>query len=167
MSFLERILLKIYFPQFNCPNESRFNSLFISINKKENSLKGKLNKSKEIYPEKIIRNEDKRTSLLIKGIPKYISKDEIRNLVEKYGNINYLYIAKESKNKEKDTSIAFINVINYKSIISLFMNLRYLKFEKNGKIYDTKIMYSNIQGKQKLGEYIKKKYYLNFSKKEN
>ena len=167
MSFLDRILLSIYFPQFNCPKESRFNSFFMSINKKENSLKNKLNKTKEIYPEKIIRNEDKRTSLLIKGIPNNISKDEIRNLVEKYGNINYLYIVKELEKKEKDTSIAFINVINYKSIISLFMNLRNLKFERNGKIYNTKIMYSNIQGKQKLGEYIRKKYFLKFSKKEN
>ena len=167
MSFLERILLSIYFPQFDCPNESRFNSLFVSIIRKENSLKNKIKNSIEIYPEKIIRNEDKRTSILIKGIPKDISKDEIRNLIEKYGNINYLYIIKDSKNKEKDTSIAFINVINYKSIISLFMNLRNLKFEKNGKIYNTKIMYSNIQGKQKLGEYIKKKYFFKFSNKGN
>ena len=70
-------------------------------------------------------------------------------------------------NKERDTSIAYINVINYKSIISLFMNLRNLKFEKNGKIYNTKIMYSNIQGKQKLGEYIKKKYFYKFYKNGN
>ena len=167
MSFLERIILSIYFPQFDCPTESRFNSLFISINRKENPLKRKLNNSIEIYPEKIIRSEDKRTSIIIKGIPNDISKDEIRNLIEKYGNINYLYIIKDSKNKEKDTSITFVNVINYRSIISLFMNLRNLKFEKNGKIYNTKIMYSNIQGKQKLGEYIKKKYFYKFYKNGN
>ena len=160
MSFLERILLLIYFPQFNCPNESRFESLFLSILKKENSLKRNISKSIEIFPEKIIRNEDKRTSLLIKGIPNDVSKDEIKNIIEKYGNINYLYIIKDTTNKERDTSIAYINVINYKSIISLFMNLRNLKFERNGKIYKAEIMYSNIQGKQKLGEYIRKKYCL-------
>ena len=114
MGFLERILLLIYFPQFKSPNNSRFESFFLSILKKDNPFKKNKNKSKIIFPEKIIRNEDKRTSLIIKGIPYEMSKKEIRNCIEKYGNLNFLYIVKDLNNEKKNTSIAYVNVINYK-----------------------------------------------------
>ena len=157
MGFLERILLLLYFPQFKSPESSRFESFFISIYKKEKKIKKKVKKlSKIIFPEKIIRNEDKRTSLMIKGIPIDISKKEIRNIIEKYGNLNYLYIIKDPKNTEHNTSIAFVNVVNYKSIIPLYMNLRNYKFNRNGNVYSIEIIYSNAQGKEKLNQYVKK-----------
>ena len=156
MSFLERILLLLYFPQFKSYECSRFESFFISVYKKEKTNKKPKNNSINVFPEKIIRNEDKRTSLMIKGIPLDISKKEIRNIVEKYGNINYLYIIKDPKSLENNTSIAFVNVVNYKSIIPLYMNLRNYKFNKNGKIFNIKIQYSNVQGKEKLNQYVKK-----------
>ena len=155
MNTLEQILLFLYFPQFKSPASSRFEAFFQKISKKELSRKKKANKSKTIYPEKIVRNEDKRTSLIIKGIPSDIPKKDVRNLIEKYGNINYLYITKDLKNKEnKDTSIVFINVINYKTIVPLFMNLRNYKIEQFGKTYNLKISYSSVQGKPKLKEFI-------------
>lgn len=153
MGFIERILLLAYFPQFNSPNHSRFESLFSSIGRNKNPS----NKSKNnnyIYPEKIARNEDKRTSIVIKGIPIDTKKCKVRDFVEKFGNINYLYLAKD-KNKKKNSLMAFINVINYKSIIPLFMNLRNFQLEKYGHIYNVKIMYSKPQGKQELKEYVK------------
>ena len=157
MGFLERIILLLYFPQFKSPESSRFESFFISIYKKEKKNKKKAKKqSKIIFPEKIIRNEDKRTSLMIKGIPIDISKKEIRNIIEKYGNLNYLYIIKDPKNIEHNTSIAFVNVVNYKSIIPLYMNLRNYKFNKNGNVYNIEIIYSNVQGKEQLNQYVKK-----------
>ena len=157
MGFLERILLLLYFPQFKSPENSRFESFFISIYKKEKKIKKKVKKlSKIIFPEKIIRNEDKRTSLMIKGIPIDISKKEIRNTIEKYGNLNYLYIIKDPKNIEHNTSIAFVNVVNYKSIIPLYMNLRNYKFSRNGNVYNIEIIYSNVQGKEQLNQYVKK-----------
>ena len=156
MGFLERIILLLYFPQFKSYECSRFESFFISFYKKEKTTKKPKSKSIIIFPEKIIRNEDKRTSLMIKGIPIDVSKKEIRNLIEQYGNLNYLYIIKDSKNIENNTSIAFVNVVNYKSIIPLYMNLRNYKFNKNGKIYNIEILYSNVQGKEKLNQYIKK-----------
>ena len=157
MGFLERILLLLYFPQFKSPESSRFESFFISIYKKEKKIKKKVKKlSKIIFPEKIIRNEDKRTSLMIKGIPIDISKKEIRNTIEKYGNLNYLYIIKDPKNIEHNTSIAFVNVVNYKSIIPLYMNLRNYKFSRNGNVYNIEIIYSNVQGKEQLNQYVKK-----------
>ena len=157
MGFLERMLLLLYFPQFRSTESSRFESFFISIYKKEKKIKKKAKKlSKIIFPEKIIRNEDKRTSLMIKGIPIDISKKEIRNTIEKYGNLNYLYIIKDPKNIEHNTSIAFVNVVNYKSIIPLYMNLRNYKFNKNGNVYSIEIIYSNVQGKEQLNQYVRK-----------
>ena len=156
MSFLERILLLLYFPQFKSYESSRFESFFISFYKKEKAIKKQKNNSLIIFPEKIISNEDKRTSLMIIGIPLDTSKKEVRNIIEKYGNLNYLYIIKDQKNLESNTSIAFVNVVNYKSIIPLYMNLRNYKFNKNGKIYNIKIQYSNVQGKEKLNQYLKK-----------
>jgi RNA recognition motif-containing protein len=116
-------------------------------------------KSYKIYPEKIIRNEDKRTSIMIKGIPTSMAKSEVRNLVDKYGNINYLYVITSSI---YNYSIAFINVINYKSIIPLFMNLRNCRIENSGKIYNLKIMYSIVQGKQELKKYMKSRKIFNY-----
>ena len=156
MGFLERILLLLYFPQFKSAESSRFESFFISVYKKEKTNKKPKNNSINVFPEKIIRNEDKRTSLMIKGIPIDISKKEIRNIIEKYGNLNYLYIIKDPKNIEHNTSIAFVNVVNYKSIIPLYMNLRNYKFNKNGNVYNIEIIYSNVQGKEQLNQYVKK-----------
>ena len=163
MSFLERILLSLYFPQFKIPLKSRFETLFISIIKMETPLNKDINRTNIIYPEKIVRNEDKRTSLEIKGIPKNMSKNEVRNLLYKFGNINFLYIINSPDYENNNsTSIAFVNVINFKSIIPLFMNLRNLKIEKFGKSYNLEINYSSVQGKQKLKEFIKRHKFSNY-----
>ena len=157
MSILDRILISIYFPQFRSPNCSRFENLFISIVKKKNSLNknSKVNTSKSIYPEKIVRNEDKRTSVEIKGIPMDMTKKEVRNFIGQYGNLNYLYIIKDPNDIEKKSSIAYVNVINYKSIIPLYMNLRNYIFKRNEKIYNIKVMYSIAQGKNELKQFLK------------
>lgn len=164
MNINERILLLLYYPQFNSPSNSRFETLFQSISKKDlSSKKNKINKSRIINPVKIVQNEDKRTSIVIKGIPPDVSKKEVRNILEKYGNLNYLYITKDLDSyEEKKTSVAFINVINYKTIIPLFMNLRNYKFNSNGQLYDLKIMYSPIQGKKQLKQYVKHQYYCEY-----
>ena len=162
MSILERIIISIYFPQFNSPNCSRFESFFVSLLKKENPL-NKNNKSKTIYPEKIVRNEDKRTSLIIKGIPMDMSKKEVRNIIEKYGNLNYLYLTKDTTSEGNNSSIAYANVINYKSIIPIFMNLRNFKLKRNDQIFNIKVMYSLVQGKKQLKQYIKKKHFCKYS----
>jgi predicted HNH restriction endonuclease len=158
MSYLERIILLIYFPQFSSPNNSRFESFFLSIVKENKKLNKKIKNSKIIFPEKIARNEDKRTSIIIKGIPNNLSKSEFKNYLDKFGNINYFYITKETKNKRNNTSIAFINVINYKSIIPLFMDLRNINQKNNSDEDNIEISYSNIQGKTQLKEYVEKKY---------
>jgi RNA recognition motif-containing protein len=159
MAFHELIILSLYYPQFYSPINSRFESFFSSLKKKEKKdiySKKKINKSNKIFPEKIARNEDKRTSLIIKGIPDYFSKNDIYNYFTKFGNINFFYISQKLKNN-KSTLTAFINVINYKSIIPIFMNLRNLKIINGENIYNIEVTYSKIQGKQKLKQYIKEK----------
>ena len=159
MGYYELIILSLYYPQFYSPINSRFESFFHSLKKKEkkeNNSNKKVYKSKKIFPEKIARNEDKRTSILIKGIPDYYSKNDIYNYIIKFGNINYFYILKNLKNN-KSTLTAFINVINYKSIIPIFMNLRNFKIINGENIYNIEVTYSKIQGKQQLKNYIKKK----------
>ena len=159
MGYYELIILSLYYPQFYSPINSRFESFFHSLKKKEkkeNNSNKKVYKSKKIFPEKIARNEDKRTSLLIKGIPDYYSKNDIYNYIIKFGNINFFYILKNLKNN-KSTLTAFINVINYKSIIPIFMNLRNFKIINGENIYNIEVTYSKVQGKQQLKNYIKKK----------
>ena len=152
---IERILLNLYFPQFKSQTRSRFESFFLSIKEDETPLNQKDEyESKIICPEKIIGNEDKRTSLMIEGIPSNISKKGILNLLEKYGNINYLYLTKNI-NDEENGSVAYLNVINYKTIIPLFMNLRNFRFFSNGKLFSLKLKYSTAQGKKQLKHYIK------------
>ena len=159
----EQILILLYFPQFKSQDNSRFGSFFQSIQKNNCLLEGdSIYKSKKIYPDQIIRNEDKRTSLSIQGLPVGLSKKEIRNLIEKYGNINYLYVIKNKNDEEKKSSVAYINVINYRTIIPLFMNLKNLVFNSNGKIYNLKIMYSKAQGKEQLKQYIKRSYFCKY-----
>ena len=161
MGFYELILLSLYYPQFYSPINSRFESFFHSLKKKEKKIinsNKKVYKSKKIFPEKIARNEDKRTSLLIKGMPDYYSTNDIYNYITKFGNINYFYITKKLKNN-KSTLTAFLNVINYKSIIPIFMNLRNLKINNGELIYNIEVTYSKIQGKEKLKHYIKQKYF--------
>ena len=95
MSIKDKILIQLYFPNFISPPSSRFESLFNVLNKNDGNKK--TNESYLIFPERIIRAEDKRTSILIKNIPKNIKKKEIRSLVEKYANINFLRITHDKK----------------------------------------------------------------------
>lgn len=109
-----------------------------------------------------MQGEDKRTSIVIKNIPKNMKKKEIRKMVEKYGNINFLAI---SKDKEKENYVnAYLNAINYKSIVPIYMNLRKVNFNYQGNLLNIQIVYSEVQGKSEL-----KKVFVNdyFDKKNN
>ena len=98
MNLREKILLGLYFPNFKSPSSSRFDSLFKYLEK--HKKKKKHTKSYIIFPERIIGGEDKRTSILIKNIPKNIKTKEIRGIVEKFGNINFLRITQDKKFNE-------------------------------------------------------------------
>ena len=151
MNIRDKILVKLYFPEFNSPTSSRFESLFIVLNKSPGN-KNK-NVSYKIFPERIIRGEDKRTSILIKNIPKNIKKREIRGMVEQFANINFLGITQDKK--VKNFIVAYLNVINYKTIVPIFMGLRKHIFNYNNKEIITELYYSKIQGKEELKKVFK------------
>ena len=153
----ERIIIDLYFPNFTRPSSSRFESLFISLSKIEENKKNDTFYSYLIFPEKIIQGKDKRTSLLIKNIPKIIKKREIRNMVEKYGNINYLILTQD--NMAENFLIAYLNVINYRSIVPIYMGLRKTIFYYMNKAFQIEIMYSKIQGKEELKKIFNVKYF--------
>ena len=152
MSLSDKILVQLYFPHFNSPSSSRFEALFLFLdknNRNKNKNKNKNNNiSYYIFPERIIRGEDKRTSILIKNIPKTIKKREIRSLVENFANINYLGIKQDKKSK--DFNIAYLNVINYKSVVPIYMGLRKHTFDYHNTKIVTELFYSKYQGKEEL-----------------
>ena len=159
MSEIDKILLKLYFPEFRSPGSSRFESLFIDLNK-YSSLKSI---SYMISPERVIQGTDKRTSLIIKNIPKNIKKKEIRNLVQKYGNINFLALCPDYD--FADLLIAYLNVINYKSVAPIFMGLRKYKFNYFNNVYSIKINYAQVQGKEGLKQFFNINNKANISEK--
>lgn len=146
MSIRDKILVQLYFPHFNSPSSSRFESLFLNLNKSDENKKNNI--SYIIFPERIIRGEDKRTSILIKNIPKNVKKKEIRGLIENYANINFLGLTQDKKSKSY--IVAYFNVINYKSVVPIFMNLRKHKYNYNNKEMVIELYYSKFQGKEEL-----------------
>jgi hypothetical protein len=150
MSLSDKIIVQLYFPHFNSPSSSRFESLFLFLgknNRNKSNYKNN-NKSYYIFPERVIRGEDKRTSILIKNIPKTIKKREIRSLIENFANINYLRIKQDKKSK--NFNVAYLNVINYKSIVPIYMGLRKYTFNYDNKKIVTELFYSKYQGKEEL-----------------
>jgi hypothetical protein len=150
MSLSDKIIVQLYFPHFNSPSSSRFESLFLFLgknNRNKSNYKNN-NKSYYIFPERVIRGEDKRTSILIKNIPKTIKKREIRSLIENFANINYLRIKQDKK--FKNFNVAYLNVINYKSIVPIYMGLRKYTFNYDNKKIVTELFYSKYQGKEEL-----------------
>ena len=157
MCFWERVIIKLYFPQFKSPSASRFQNFFFDLNKYENSKGKKKEISYKIFPDKIMQGEDKRSSIIIKNIPKNMKKKDIRKMVEKYGNINFLSIIKDG---EKENYMkAYINVINYKSIVPIYMNLRKIKFNYQGNLLNIQIVYSEVQGKSELKKIFNNEYF--------
>jgi RNA recognition motif-containing protein len=156
MNIKDKIIIDLFFPQFNSPPCSRFESLFIFLNKNDSNVRKKNIVSYTIFPERIMQGEDKRTSLILKNIPKNIKKKDIRNMIEKFGNINFLSISKDQN--IDNFIVAYLNVINYKSIVPIYMGLRKHTFTYLGKTINIEIYYSKVQGKDELKKMFKNNY---------
>ena len=150
MNLKEKILLELSFPHFASPPSSRFEEFFSNL--KETCECINSNIAYKIYPERIISGADKRTSIVIKNIPRNVKKKEIRAMIEVFANINYLSIVKDKTMKKH--ILAYVNVINYKNIVPIFMGLR--KHFINNK-HQTKMLelyYSEYQGKANLKKFL-------------
>ena len=65
-----------------------------------------------------MQGADKRTSIIIKNIPKNMKKRDIRKMIEKYGNINFLHNHNISISF-KYQKIIYFDKINYLKLIYL------------------------------------------------
>jgi RNA recognition motif-containing protein len=147
------LVFKYIFPKFSVPNKSRF--LGISFT---NNVNNEINtnipmNSFEISLEKIKNSEDKRTSIILKNIPNTLNKENLNKLLLGVGNINYLYLPFDKISK-KNFGFAFVNMVNYKSIIQLYNKLTSLNFDNSNNTIE--IYYSKIQGKNELSKMFKK-----------
>ena len=90
-------------------------------------------------------------------MPNDIFKEELKNIIQPLGNINFIYIPLLIKNKNKQKNIlpcAYINVINYKSILKIIETFEQMKkvcLSQNEKDFSkVEIFYSGTQGKSAL-----------------
>lgn len=161
------ILLQLYFPYYSKKSKSRFESFFQSL--PINITKIKI--SSKIFPEKIIQGTDKRSSVVLKNIPILFTKNILRSIIESFGNINFLHINKvkqnnnnsnnykndensknsntnnNNQNNENLSNNVYVNFINYKSIVNMYM---FMKKSENNSLSNIGMYYSKVQGKHNL-----------------
>ncbi len=154
------LVLKLLFSGFSYPQESRFVKNFVSqkTKPKQTLSVNKLKKrSLNIETINITNGKDKRTTIIIKNLPNNISKDELKSIIEPLGNINFIYIPLLIKNKNRLNNIspcAYVNVINYKTILKIVQKFEELKILNSSEIdkdfSKVEIFYSGTQGKHAL-----------------
>ena len=162
-----KILLEL-FPNLSHPSQSRFHEFFKKLKelnkiqenngKKKNHtsyMKNKKNKM-ELNLYKIQNGIDKRTSLMIKNIPKGIDEINVIKWLQQLANMNYIFVPKDEFSN-KILGFAFINVCNYMDILELLKRLAiaesYNNINKDNFINNRKkieVIYSHKQGLKSL-----------------
>ena len=125
--------LRLIFPYFSYPKESRFIKTFsYEVKRKQN--------------QNILTNIDKRTSIIIKNIPQSLSLEAIKKIIYLPNKIDYIYIPINENNRL--LGFIFINVINPYYILEINYILKSYKDKFPFKINKPcEICYSNLQGK--------------------
>ena len=150
------IIIELLFPKFSRPLSSRFLSFFYSSPKAKDFSNKKQNKSIIISLDKIMKGDDKRTSVMIKNLPLDVTKQYINEILSGVGNSNYLYLPHD-KFSNKCLGFAFVNVVNYKNIIRLYNKLNGIKLDNFDMKRPLEICYSKVQGKAGLSQMFGKK----------
>ena len=126
------------------PSESRFKDIF-----SQHKVKKK-RKTMMVNPKNVVLGLDKRTSIIIKNIPDYISDEQFKNIVLSFSKeINFFYIPTNVKTR-KNLRVAFVNVLEYKQIVPIYMGLYKMKFVYISPNTEMEICYSKVQGKEQL-----------------
>ena len=129
---------------FQYPSESRFKEFFTQHKAK------KKRKTMKVNPKNVNLGLDKRTSIIIKNIPDYISDDQFRNIILNLNkNIDFFYVSSNIKTR-KNLRVAFVNVLESKQIVPIYMGLYKMKFVYNSPNIEMEICYSKVQGKEQL-----------------
>ena len=161
-----KILLEL-FPKLSHPSQSRFHQLFKrlnELNKTESNEKAKnknINKKNkknimELNLYKIQNGIDKRTSLMIKNIPKGIEEIDVVKWLLQLANLNYVFVPKDEFSN-KILGFAFINVCEYTDILQLLQKLAFIENCNNNNINNTnnkkiEVIYSHKQGLKSLSK---------------
>lgn len=108
-------------------------------------------KSNDIDIIKIIKQEDKRTTLMIKNIPNKFTKDHFLSIFNKNfeGKFNLFLLPTDIKEK-KNYGYAFINFINNFYIINFYYSFNGKKWENTNSVKICELVYSKIQGITKM-----------------
>ena len=129
---------------FQYPSESRFKEFFTQHKAK------KKRKTMMVNPKNVVLGLDKRTSIIIKNIPDYISDEQFKNIVLSFNKeIDFFYVPMNIKTR-KNLRVAFVNVLEYKQIVPIYMGLYKMKFVYNSPNIEMEICYSKVQGKEQL-----------------
>lgn len=154
-----KILLEL-FPKLSHPTQSRFHEFFKKLkelNKNETTTDNKKNKSShkknkknimELNLYKIQNGIDKRTSLMIKNIPKGIDEINVVKWLLQLVKLNYVFVPKDEFSN-KILGFAFINVCDYTDILELLKKLSVLENHNNNK-KKIEVIYSHKQGLKSL-----------------
>ena len=143
------ILMELLFPKYTKMSHSRFISYFSDIPERKRTNTRSKKKTFNISIEKIENGEDKRTSVMIKNLPSSITKEHFKNILGDVGNINYVYLPYDKKNN-KFLGFAFVNVVNYKTLIQIHHKLYGRKLDNYEMKKNIEICYSKVQGKNEL-----------------
>ena len=129
---------------FKYPSESRFKEFF-----SQSKIKRK-RKTMMVNPKNALLGLDKRTSIIIKNIPDYISDEQFKNIILSFSKaINFFYIPLNVRTRKK-LRVAFLNVLDYKQIVPIYMGLYKMKFVYSSPNTGMEICYSKVQGKEQL-----------------
>ena len=108
----------------------------------------------ELNLYKIQNGIDKRTSLMIKNIPKGIDEINVVKWLLQLTNLNYVFVPKDEFSN-KILGFAFINVCEYTDILKLLQKLTFIEnYNNNAKTNNKKIevIYSHKQGLKSLSK---------------
>lgn len=105
----------------------------------------------ELDLERILRGDDKRTTLMIKNIPnKYTSKMLLAAIDERHrGTYDFIYLPIDFKNK-CNVGYAFINMTDPALIVTFYQTFNGKKWEKFNSEKVASLAYARIQGKSAL-----------------
>ena len=131
---------------YSHPKESRFKKFLEEIKPKRKRKP----KSMKVNPKNVMLGIDKRTSIVIKNIPKDVSTQKFYELILSFcPEINYFYVPVNIKSRKK-LRIAFVDVINSEDIVPIYMGLYKMKFNYDKPNINMEICYSKYQGKNRL-----------------
>ncbi|KAL3649904.1 hypothetical protein CASFOL_006307 [Castilleja foliolosa] len=131
---------------FDSPNERTRNR------RNEGNLNQGENKRQfELDLDRILRGDDKRTTLMIKNIPnKYTSKMLLSAIDERHrGTYDFIYLPIDFKNK-CNVGYAFINMTEPSLIVPFYQTINGKKWEKFNSEKVATLAYARIQGKNAL-----------------